>query len=155
MSGSDSSASQVELIGPAAGVFTYTIAAVLVLTGPIFFIAGDSFWDALCPALVTFPIGVALAVHTYEWRRNAKRFKAVAVEATAEILTVVIRQGGENPDVAELKLRISGPGFDTFVADCETSSGVPHPRIGDRRHVMVDPSDNTFAIGYDHLFEPE
>lgn len=75
------------------------------------------------------------------------------VPATARILAVRIRQGGENPDVAELRVRVSGPGFDTFDADCEVQAAVPHPRPRDRRNVIAHPSDNTFAIGYDHLWE--
>ncbi|MFC8527242.1 hypothetical protein [Nocardia sp. NPDC057227] len=124
-------------------------------TGPVIALIGDSLWDALCPALVTFPIGLALAVQTYRWRRTARRFDTAAVPAEAEILAVRIRAGGENPDVAELRVRISGPGFDAFEAACEIPTGVPHPRIGDRRRVLVDPADLSFAIGYDHLFDEQ
>lgn len=131
----------------------YSIAAGLILLGPVLALTGDSLWDALCPAIITFPIGVAVAVTTYGERWNAKRFRVAGVVSTAEIITVRIREGGENPDVAELRVRISGPGFDTFEADCEVPAGIPRPRIGDRRQVVVDPSDCTFAIGYDHLFE--
>ncbi|NUS44370.1 MAG: hypothetical protein HOQ24_11860 [Mycobacteriaceae bacterium] len=155
MSGSGGGASQVELIGPVAGAVMYSIAAGLVIAGPAIAVAGDSWWDGLCPGIVTFPIGIAIAVQTYEWRRNARRFRTAAVPATAEIIAVRIREGGENPDVAELKVRISGPGVDTFEADCEESAGVPYPKIGERRRAMVDPSDSTFAIGYDHLFGHE
>ncbi len=154
MSGSDSAPRQVELIGPVARVFTYSIAAGLMLLGPVLALTGDSLWDGLCPAIVTVPIGLAVVVTTYRDRRNAKRFRDAGVISTAEIVAVVrIRQGGENPDVAELRVRISGPGFDTFAADCEVPAVLPLPRIGDRRQVVVDPSDYTFAIGYDHLFE--
>ncbi|WP_156161720.1 hypothetical protein [Nocardia vulneris] len=155
MSEGERSAGQVELIGPVAGVFTYAVAAALVAAGPVIALAGDSLWNGLCPGIITMPIGVALAVTTYQWRWNAKRFDKAAVPATAEIIAVRIVAGGENPDVAELKVRISGPGFDTFEAECEIQTGVPYPRPGDRRRVVVDPSDRTFAVGYDHLFEPE
>lgn len=135
-------------------MFTYSIAAGLMLLGPVLALTGDSLWDGLCPAIVTVPIGLAVVVTTYRDRRNAKRFRDAGVISTAEIVAVVrIRQGGENPDVAELRVRISGPGFDTFAADCEVPAVLPLPRIGDRRQVVVDPSDYTFAIGYDHLFE--
>ncbi|MGW1739429.1 hypothetical protein ACWCPQ_11525 [Nocardia sp. NPDC001965] len=134
-------------------MFTYSIAAGLMLSGPVLALAGDSLWDALCPAIITFPIGLAIAMTTYGQRSNVKRFRAFGVISTAEIVAVRIRKGGENPDVAELRVRITGPGFDTFVADCEIPAVVPLPRVGDRHQVVVDPSDYTFAIGYDHLFE--
>ncbi|WP_328393567.1 hypothetical protein [Nocardia sp. NBC_00416] len=153
MSGSDREPRQVELIGPVAQVFTYSIAAGLMLLGPVLAWTGDSLWSGLCPAIITFPIGVAIAVTTYGQRRDAKRFRAVGVISTAEIVAVRIRKGGEDPDVAELRVHISGPGFDMFKADCEVPAGIPRPRIGDRLQVVVDPSDCTFAIGYDHLFE--
>ncbi|NUP27295.1 MAG: hypothetical protein HOQ36_20685 [Nocardia sp.] len=155
MSGSDREPRQVELIGPVAQVFTYSIAVGLMLSGPVIALTSDSLWNGLCPAIITFPIGVAIAVTTYGERWNAKRFRAVGVVSTAEILAVRIREGGENPDVAELRVRISGPGFDTFKADCEVPAGIPRPLIGDRLHAVVDPSDNSFAIGYDHLFEQD
>ncbi|MEV0355655.1 hypothetical protein AB0H71_06265 [Nocardia sp. NPDC050697] len=146
---------QVDFIGPVAGAFTAVLAAGLIATGPAIALTSDSLWDALCPALVTFPIGLALVVQTYRWRRTARRFDAAAVPAEAEIRAVRIRAGGENPDVAELRVRITGPGFDTFEAACEIPTGVPHPRIGDRRRVLVDPADLSFAIGYDHLFDEQ
>ncbi|MEV5646806.1 hypothetical protein AB0L57_01020 [Nocardia sp. NPDC052254] len=155
VSGSDGEPRQVELIGPVAQVFTYSIAAGLMVAGPALALTGDSLWDGLCPTIVTFPIGLAIAVTTYGERWNAKRFRNAGVVSTAEIVAVRIRQGGENPDVAELRVRISGPGFDTFAADCEVPAVLPLPRIGDRRQVVVDPSDYTFAIGYDHLFESD
>ncbi|MGW6332819.1 hypothetical protein [Nocardia rhamnosiphila] len=153
MSGSDREPRQVELIGPVAQVFTYSIAAGLMLLGPVLALTSDSLWNGLCPAIITFPLGVAIAVTTYGQRRDAKRFRAVGVVSTAEIMAVRIRKGAENPDVAELRVRISGPGFDTFEANCEVPAGNPLPRVGDRCQVVVDPSDRTFAIGYDHLFE--
>ncbi|MGA6205984.1 hypothetical protein ACPESR_14670 [Nocardia testacea] len=153
MSGSDREPRQVELIGPVAQVFTYSIAAGLLLSGPVLALTGDSLWDWLCPAIITFPIGLAIAVTTYGQRWDAKRLRDAGVISTAEIVAVRIREGGENPDVAELRVRISGPGFDTFTADCEIPSVLPLPRVGDRHQVVVDPSDYSFAIGYDHLFE--
>ncbi|MFI6310724.1 hypothetical protein ACIBEK_11490 [Nocardia fusca] len=155
MSGSDREPRQVELIGPVAQVFTYSIAAGLMLSGPVLAVTSDSLWNGLCPAIITFPIGLAIAATTYGQRWDAKRFRAVGVVSTAEIVAVRIRQGGENPDVAELGVRISGPGFDTFKADCEVPAVLPLPRIGDRLQVVVDPSDHAFAIGYDHLFEQD
>ncbi|MFI9534974.1 hypothetical protein ACIG56_17215 [Nocardia fusca] len=155
MSGSDREPRQVELIGPVAQVFTYSIAAGLILSGPVLALTSDSLWNGLCPAIITFPIGLAIAATTYGQRWDAKRFRAVGVVSTAEIVAVRIRQGGENPDVAELRVRISGPGFDAFKADCEVPAVLPLPRIGDRLQVVVDPSDYAFAIGYDHLFEQD
>jgi hypothetical protein len=78
--------------------------------------------DWLCPAIITFPIGLAIAVTTYGQRWDAKRFRDAGVISTAEIVAVRIRQGGENPDVAELRVRISGPGFDT--TEVRQGSGV-------------------------------
>ncbi|MFQ6230086.1 hypothetical protein [Nocardia sp. NPDC002869] len=155
MSGSDREPRQVELIGPVAQVITYSIATGLMLSGPVLGLTSDSLWNGLCPAIITFPLGVAIAVTTYGQRRNAKWFRAVGVISTAEIIAVRIRKGAENPDVAELRVRISGPGFDTFTADCEVPAVLPLPRIGDRLQVVVDPCDYTFAIGYDHLFEQD
>jgi hypothetical protein len=155
VSGSDREPRQVELIGPVAQVFTYSIAAGLMLSGPVLAVTSDSLWNGLCPAIITFPIGLAIAATTYGQRWDAKRFRAVGVISTAEIVAVRIRKGGENPDVAELRVRISGPGFDTFKADCEVPAVLPLPRIGDRLQVVVDPSDYAFAIGYDHLFEQD
>ncbi len=146
---------QVELIGPVAGVITYAIAACLVLVGPIVALTADSPASALCPGIITFPIGLTLAVQTYKWRGTERQFRSAGVPATAEILSVRIRKGGESPDVAELRVRISGPGFAPFKADCEVPAGAPPPRVGDRRQVVVDPSDNSFVIGYDHLFEQD
>ncbi|MFI5717138.1 hypothetical protein [Nocardia sp. NPDC051750] len=155
MSGSDEKGpSQVELIGPVAGVITYVIAAGLILTGPVIALTASPA-DALCPGIITFPIGMALAVQTFEWRGTERRFRAVGLLATAEITAVRIRQGGESPDVAELRVRISGPGVDPFTSDCEVPSVAPRPQVGDRLRVVVDPADNSFAIGYDHLFEPD
>ncbi|UGT62593.1 hypothetical protein [Nocardia asteroides] len=153
MTGGKATGSQVELIGPVGGAFCFALAACLVLTGPTLALTGESLWGAVCPALVTLPIGIALAVETYRWRRNARRFRTAAIRAEAEIIAVRIRPGGENPDVAELRVRISGPGFEPFVAECEVPTGVPHPRAGDRRRVLVDPADRRFAIGADHLHD--
>ncbi|WP_280399388.1 hypothetical protein [Nocardia carnea] len=155
MSGGDEKGPrQVELIGPVAGAITYVIAAGLILTGPIVAWTASPA-DALCPGIITFPIGIALAVQTFEWRGTERRFRAAGVVATAEITAVRIRRGGESPDVAELRVRISGPGIEPFEAECEVPAVAPAPRVGDRLHVVVDPADNAFAIGYDHLFGPE
>jgi hypothetical protein len=146
--------SQVELVGPVAGVITYVIAAGLILTGPIVaWTAAPA--DALCPGIITFPIGIALAVQTFEWRGTERRFRTAGVVTTAEITAVRIRKGGESPDVAELRVRISGPGIEPFKAECEVPNVAPSPRVGDRLQVVVDPADNSFAIGYDHLFGPD
>lgn len=83
---------------------------------------------------------------------GGKRFRAVGIAATAEIFAVNrIRDLNEGQDTAELTVRISGPGLDTFDADCEAPKGNVPPQVGDRRTVMVNPSDLTFAIVYDHL----
>ncbi len=83
---------------------------------------------------------------------GGKRFRAVGIAATAEIFAVNrIRDLNEGQDTAELTVRISGPGLDTFDADCEAPKGNVLPQVGDRRTVMVNPSDLTFAIVYDHL----
>ncbi|WP_157229051.1 hypothetical protein [Nocardia brevicatena] len=87
-SSEDEGARQVELIGPAAGVFTYVIAAGLILTGPLCALAGDSWADGLCAGIFTFPIGIGVAVSTYGRRRTERRFQAVGVVATAEVLAV-------------------------------------------------------------------
>lgn len=83
---------------------------------------------------------------------GGKRFRAVGIAATAEIFAVNrIRDLIEGQDTAELTVRISGPGLDTFDADCEAPKSNVPPQVGDRRTVMVNPSDLTFAIVYDHL----
>lgn len=134
-------------------MFTYSIATGLMLSGPVLALTSDSLWNGLCPAIITFPLGAAIVATTYAQRRDAKRFGAVGVVSTAEIVAIRIRKGAENPDVAELRVHINGPGFDAFKADCEVPAALPRPRIGDRFQVVVDPSDYAFAIGYDHLFE--
>lgn len=146
---------QVELIGFAAGVMTYSIASGLILAGPIAVWIDGSLATGLWWGVFTFPIGIGLAVSTYGWRWEEKRFQAAGIAATAEILAVNrIRDTDEGQDTAELTVRISGPGFDTFDADCEVPTGGVRPKIGDQRTVMVEPSNLTFAIGYDHLFQP-
>ncbi|QKT13709.1 hypothetical protein [Rhodococcus sp. W8901] len=145
---------QVELIGPAGGVMTYSIAGGLILAGPIAGWADGSLATGLWWGVFTLPIGIGLAVSTYGWRWDEKRFRAAGIAATAEILAVNrIRGSDEGQDIAELTVRISGPGFDTFDAGCEVPTGSVRPQVGDRRTVMVEPSDLTFAIGYDHLFQ--
>ncbi|EME15117.1 hypothetical protein [Rhodococcus qingshengii] len=87
---------------------------------------------------------------------GGKRFRAVGIAETAEIFAVNrIRDLNEGQDTAELTVRISGPGLDTFDADCEAPKGNVPPQVGDRRTVMVNPSDLTFAIVYDHLFQQD
>lgn len=97
------------------------------------------------------------ACSQYLWvALGGKRFRAVGIAATAEIFAVNrIRDLNEGQDTAELTVRISGPGLDTFDADCEAPKGNVLPQVGDRRTVMVNPSDLTFAIVYDHLFQQD
>ncbi|MFE3104488.1 hypothetical protein [Nocardia tengchongensis] len=143
---------QVELIGPYAGVFAYATGACLTLIGPLLGLTGDGWFDGLCAGVFTFPIGLVLVASAYEWRRAERRFQAVGVPGTAEVLSVnQIRPGGENPDMADLTIRITGPTFDTFTAECslENHSGM---KVGHTFNLMVDPTDNSFAIGFDHLF---
>ncbi|MFQ6329263.1 hypothetical protein ACLMAL_24430 [Nocardia sp. CWNU-33] len=82
-----------------------------------------------------------------EWRRLAERFDAAGVAGTAEVISVDgMHISGEAYEVAELTVRISGPGFDTFDADCERGTRDPAWEVGDRFAVVVDPVDLTFAI---------
>ncbi|WP_327094377.1 hypothetical protein OIE68_30015 [Nocardia vinacea] len=144
---------QVELIGPVAGPFTYFIAAALILAGPLSGLFGDSWVDGLCTGIFTFPIGIGLAFATYEWRATARRFAAAGLPGMAEIVAVNgIRVDGEDDSIAELTVRITGSGFETFEAECEVGARNPPQQPGERFTVMVDPADSTFAVGYDHLF---
>ncbi|MFD7845734.1 hypothetical protein ACFV4K_22690 [Nocardia sp. NPDC059764] len=143
---------QVELIGPYAGVFTYTTGAALTLIGPILGLTGYGWADGLCASVFTFPIGLGLVASTYEWRRTGRRFQTVGVPGIGEVLSVnEIHPGGENPDTADLTIRITGPTLDPFTADCtlDNHSGLTRGHTFD---LMVDPTDNSFAIGFDHLF---
>lgn len=147
---------QVELIGFAAGMMTYSIAGGLLLAGPIAWWADGSLAAGLWWGFFTLPIGIGLAVSTYGWRWEEKQFQAAGIAATAEIVAVSCIRGNDgSQDTAELTVRISGPGFDTFDADCEVLTGTVRPQIGERRTVMVKPSGLTFAIGYDHLFQQD
>ncbi len=66
---------------------------------------------------------------------GGKRFRAVGIAATAEIFAVNrIRDLNEGQDTAELTVRISGPGLDTFDADCEAPKGNVLPQVGDPAH---------------------
>ncbi|MFE6862261.1 hypothetical protein [Nocardia sp. NPDC057668] len=144
--------SQVELIGPRAGAFTYLIGVVLIALGPLLALTGGGWADGLCTGVITLPIGVALVVSTVQWRANERRFQSAGVPGTARIISVdEIRAGGENPDTADLTVEISGDRFTAFTAVCT----LDHHRELVRGHtftVMVDPRDNSFAIGFDHLF---
>lgn len=143
---------QVELIGPYAGVFTYVLGAGLMLVGPLVAVAGDSWAGGLCSGVVTLPIGLGLLVSTYGWRRTERNFQAVGVPGIAEVRSVdKIHPGGENPDTADLTIRITGSAFETFTAVCSLDhhAGLS---VGHTFSVIVDPADNSFAIGYDHLF---
>ncbi|MGW1737678.1 hypothetical protein ACWCPQ_02595 [Nocardia sp. NPDC001965] len=138
---------QLTPIGPVAGAFGYCAAAGMILMGPAFALWGKSWWDGLCPGLVTLPLGVALAFAVAEWRRSARRFAAAGLPATAEIIAVEgIRGGGEDTEVAELRIRISGTGFETFDAACELTAGRPPWAVGDRLDIVVDPADNSFVV---------
>ncbi|WP_328402939.1 hypothetical protein [Nocardia sp. NBC_00403] len=80
-------------------------------------------------------------------RRLAERFDAAGVAGTAEVISVDgMHISGEADEVAELTVRFSGPGFDTFDADCERSTRDPAWEVGDRFAVVVDPVDLTCAI---------
>ncbi|MGW4533206.1 hypothetical protein ACWEOI_19875 [Nocardia sp. NPDC004340] len=143
---------QVELIGPYAGVFAYATGVVLTLIGPILGLTGDGFADGLCVGVFTFPIGLLLLASAYEWRRAERRFQAIGVHGTGEVLSVnEIHPGGENPDTADLTIRITGPTFAPFTAECTLGN---HSGLtpGHTFNLMVDPTDNSFAIGFDHLF---
>ncbi|MGX1810500.1 hypothetical protein ACWIGI_32695 [Nocardia sp. NPDC055321] len=143
---------QVELIGPRAGIFTYLIGGCLTLFGPVLGVAGGDVIGGVCTGVITLPIGVALIVSTVRWRTNERRFQAVGVGGTAVVVAVrEIRAGGENPDTADLLVEISGPRFDTFSAVCTLDHHAGLVR-GHSFAVIVDPSDNSFAIGFDHLF---
>ncbi|MEV6426879.1 hypothetical protein [Nocardia sp. NPDC051463] len=138
---------QVEPIGPVCGAFGYCAAVGLMRTGPLFAVTGDSWADGLCPGIFTVPLGLGLAVSVVDWRRSAKRFEAAGVVGTAEIIAVDgMHISGEADEVAELTVRISGPGFDTFDADCERNTRDPAWEVGDRFAVVVDPIDMTYAI---------
>ncbi|YCN58128.1 hypothetical protein AB9M10_12415 [Rhodococcus erythropolis] len=79
---------QVSLIGFAAGVMTHSIASGLILAGPIAGWIDDSPATGLPWGVFTFPIGIGLAVSTYGWRWEEKRFQATGIAATSEILAV-------------------------------------------------------------------
>ncbi|MFQ6394273.1 hypothetical protein ACLMAJ_12525 [Nocardia sp. KC 131] len=53
--------------------------------------------------------------------------------------------------MADIAIRITGATFDAFTAECslENHSGMI---VGHTFNVMVEPVDNSFAIGFDHLF---
>jgi hypothetical protein len=138
---------QVELIGPVAGVVTYSIAGGLILAGPIAGWGDGSLATGLWIGVFTLPFGIGIAVSTYRWRWNEKRFQAAGIAGTLKILAVNrIRSSDESQYIAELTVRISGPGFDTFETDCEVPTSSMRPQFGDRLTVMVEPSDLTFAI---------
>ncbi len=123
-----------------------------MLSGPLLGLTADGWASGLCAGVFTFPIGLAVVASAYEWRRAERRFQAVGVHGTGEVLSVnEIRPGGENPDMADITIRITGPTFDTFTADCTLEN---HSRMttGHTFNLMVDPTDNSFAIGFDHLF---
>ncbi|QLY30000.1 hypothetical protein H0264_33160 [Nocardia huaxiensis] len=144
---------QVQLIGPVGGGFTYLLAAAMMLVGPVSGAFGESLGDALCAGVFTFPLGIALAFSAFEWRASARRFDAVGVRGTAEIVAVKrVRGGGEEERKVELIVRISGGGFDAFEAECEVGARDPLQVVGERFDVMVDPEERTFAVGFDHLF---
>jgi hypothetical protein len=64
-----------------------------------------------------------------------------------EIIAVEgIRGGGEDTAVAELRIRISGTGFETFDAACELTAGRPPWAVGDTLDIVVDPADNSFVV---------
>jgi hypothetical protein len=57
----------------------------------------------------------------------------------------VAGNGGEDPEVAELGVRISGTGVETFEAACELRIRRPLWAVGDTFDVVVDPADRSFA----------
>lgn len=140
---------QLTPLGPVAGAFGYCVAAGLILTGPVFALLGESWVSGLCPGICTLPFGVGFAFAVAEWRRSAKRFAVAGLAATAEIVAVDgIRGGGEDPEVAELTVRISGTGVASFEAACELRSRRPPWAVGDTFEVVVDPADRSFAALY-------
>lgn len=144
-------------IGP-IGAFLCRVAFLAIcLPGPILLAADISqagklstqdTWGLLAGGVLTTIVGVGFGMFGFRVvnrsRRDARRLAAAGVAATAEILTVANHLGGEDPGLV-LRLRISGPGFETFEA--ETTHPVDAALTpGVVLAAVVDPADQLFTV---------
>ncbi|WP_112237376.1 hypothetical protein [Kribbella monticola] len=138
----------------AVGYFFFSLICLTVFViGPAglvlsFLYSGDHRWLTRAIALVlTVLFGVTSVLWwrgTRQGRLDTKRLDALGYPATAEILSVESKSWGEM-DGVELRLRISGHGFETF----ETTFGwkyARHYEVGARLAVLVEPSARIFEV---------
>ncbi|NUO57911.1 MAG: hypothetical protein HOV78_14670 [Hamadaea sp.] len=144
-------------IGPIGALLCRLLFLAICLPGPILLAAdvsqgrqlsGKDFWGLLAGGVLTTIVGFGFGL--FGWhivnrsRRDARQLTEAGVAATAEILTVANHLGGEDPGLV-LRLRISGPGFETFEA--ETTHATDSALVpGALLSAVVDPSDRLFTI---------
>ncbi|GAA2963875.1 hypothetical protein GCM10010483_03800 [Actinokineospora diospyrosa] len=114
------------------------------------FTTGMAWWTgALIEAAVVvflLPLGFVLWSDAGEHKSDTERLLRDGKPATAEVVEVeLVDPGDGSPDVAVLRLRISGadvPPFETtYRGDAD-----PEFRIGALLYATVDPADNLFTL---------
>jgi hypothetical protein len=153
----ESGAWQVSVpFGPVGRWMAYVLGAVICVPGPalLFFavtvggLATGERWGLMAGGVFITLVGLFWAVFIWRWERGARldaeRLNDVGVAAVAEIVAISPAIVGDHDGVA-LRLRISGPGVETFttVSECRED---PSLVVGARLAVVVDPADNLFAI---------
>jgi hypothetical protein len=139
----------------AIGYFFFSlICLVLFLIGPIGLVASFVYIDDDHLWLTTL-IGVVLSllfgVTSILWwrgtrlgRLDTKRLDATGSQALAEILSVKSTTWHDE-DGVQLRLRITGQGFEPFEADF-VCRAAPHYGVGGRLAVLVEPSARLFEV---------
>ncbi|WP_433272964.1 hypothetical protein ACQPZF_17795 [Actinosynnema sp. CS-041913] len=80
-----------------------------------------------------------------ETRAQHDRLDRSGIPATAEIVAIKEVDLGDGSGI-QLRLRVEGNGLTPFEADSTDHRRRPHYEVGNRLHVVVDPSDNLFRF---------
>ncbi|WUH92123.1 hypothetical protein OG900_19755 [Streptomyces sp. NBC_00433] len=142
-------ARQANIGGPASralaravGVTTWAVGLVL----PALALFGDLAWTWSLFLLLTTPLGFVMWWEADDAKDDTVRLQRSGRRARAELVRLErVDPGDGSPDVAVMRLRISGEG----VPDFEATYRCDHEdrfTVGTRFVAVVDPSDNLFTL---------
>jgi hypothetical protein len=102
---------------------------------------------ALFAVLVAY-VGLGTVLYNWTVRQATISLEADGVEAVAEVIGVGpedVSQDG-NSRMIWLRVRLEGPGFPAFEANCLMPYSAAQARVGARIEAVVDPGGNTFRL---------
>ncbi|MDV9200599.1 hypothetical protein [Streptomyces sp. Wh19] len=102
---------------------------------------------ALFAALVAY-VGFGTVLYNWTVRRSTIGLEADGIEAVAEVIEVGpedVSQDGTSRMIW-LRMRLEGPGFPPFEANCLMPHSAARACVGARIEAVVDPGGNTFRV---------